>query len=156
MNDAATTLRSLLTAELDSLKAVETTLEQEHDALLDSNPASLEAATTAKNAAVEQHRRQQTERLNWMTRQGFPGDLPLSELLTRCGADESAGPVVEQLTRLAQQCQDSNRRNGGLIMRLQEHARGALDVLRREDSSDVYSLSGAREHRSDSRTLGKA
>lgn len=156
MSNGANTLAALLTAELSSLKAVESTLDQEHDALLDSNPASLEAATLAKNAAVEQHRQQQTERLNWMTQQGFPADLALSELLARCSADENVGALAEQLTSLAQQCQDSNRRNGGLIMRLQEHARGALDVLRREDSSDVYSLSGAREHRSDSRTLGKA
>jgi flagellar biosynthesis/type III secretory pathway chaperone len=72
------------------------------------------------------------------------------------GDDSTSLQLQEQLASLAANCQDSNRRNGVLIVRLQERTRGALDVLRRDDSTDLYSLSGAREHHSDGRTLGKA
>ncbi len=156
MNDTATTLETLLTAELETLEALSTALEQEHSALLGNQPADLEAATTAKNAAVEQHRLQQAQRLTWMAQLGLPADMALSELVAHCDAERNAGDLQHRLASLARACQDNNRRNGGLIVRLQEHARSALDVLRREDSADIYSLSGAREHHSDSRTLGKA
>lgn len=156
MNDTATTLEALLNAELNTLEALSTALEQEHTALLGNQPVDVESATAVKNAAVEQHRQQQAQRLTWMAQMGFPTDLALSELVARCGAETRAGDLQQRLASLARSCQDNNRRNGGLIVRLQEHARSALDVLRREDSTDIYSLSGAREHHSDSRTLGKA
>ncbi|MDP5071644.1 MAG: flagellar protein FlgN, partial [Congregibacter sp.] len=111
----------------------------------------------AKNSAVVAHRTQQAQRIAWMQSLDLPPDTSLRDLVSRCGTTEANTALQSQLAALANHCQDSNRRNGGLILRLQERTRGALDVLRHEDGGPkLYSLSGSREHQSDSRTLGKA
>jgi len=150
-------LTPLLTAELDTLRALEESLEAEHQALITSNVEDLELATTRKNAAVAAHRAQQEQRLGWMRGLGLSADSPLADLVDHFGGNEADKRLQDELASLAAHCQDNNRRNGGLILRLQERTRGALDVLRQEDAgADLYSLSGSREHQSDGRTLGKA
>jgi len=150
-------LTRLLSDELATLRALAAALDSEHNALLSSDVGALEAATTAKNTAIHAHQAQQSERLAWMQARQLSADLPPRELVRVTGDAPEALRLQAQLAELAASCQDSNRRNGVLIVRLQERTRGALEVLRKEDTgTDLYSLSGAREHRSDSRTLGKA
>lgn len=150
-------LQPLLDAELTTLQSLAAALDAEHDALLSADVRALETATAAKNSAIEAHRQQQSLRVSWMQRAQLPPDTPLRELVRSAGDDPGSLRLQEQLATLAADCQDSNRRNGVLIVRLQERTRGALDVLRRDDSAtDLYSLSGAREHHNDGRTLGKA
>ncbi|EED30855.1 FlgN protein [gamma proteobacterium NOR5-3] len=150
-------LTPLLSAELNSLQSLERALEAEYQALINNKVDDLERATVAKNAAVAAHRAQQEQRLGWMQGLGLSPDSPLGDLVSHCGDHQADIELQNQLIGLATQCQESNRRNGGLILRLQDRTRGALDVLRREDGGpDLYSLSGSREHQSDSRTLGKA
>jgi flagellar biosynthesis/type III secretory pathway chaperone len=157
MKDQAGQLQALLQAELGTLRTLKTSLEAEHKALLASDVALLESATAEKNVAVQAHRRQQEQRLSWMNALGISIDSTLADIVSQCGNLPAAAALQAELAALAADCHDSNRLNGGLIIRLQERARGALDVLRRDDSGpDLYSLSGAREHHSDSRTLGKA
>ncbi|WOJ93280.1 flagellar protein FlgN [Congregibacter variabilis] len=150
-------LTPLLKAELSTLTALEQALDAEHQALVNNQVEELERATTTKNAAVAAHRAQQERRIGWMHGLGLSPDSPLGDLVSHCGDNATDIDLQNQLISLATQCQESNRRNGGLILRLQDRTRGALDVLRREDGGpDLYSLSGSREHQSDSRTLGKA
>ena len=150
-------LEQLLRAELTTLQALAGALEGEHLALLATDVAALETATATKNAAIAAHREQQAQRLAWMQTAQLAPDTPLDDLVSAAGGGAAARQLQAELAALAADCQDSNRRNGLLILRLQEQTRGALDVLRRDESgTDLYSLSGAREHRSDSRSLGKA
>jgi flagella synthesis protein FlgN len=160
MNSPATTLAELLSAELRTLKCVSEALDGEHAALVDGPPDALESAVARKNEALQQHREQLDHRLAWTQAQGLPPDAPLSSLLSSLQASLQDAALAEQqraLADLATQCQEANRRNGLLIARRQQRTRGALDILRGVDSQgDVYSLSGAREHGADSRSLGKA
>ncbi|MFT4768999.1 MAG: flagellar biosynthesis/type III secretory pathway chaperone [Glaciecola sp.] len=159
MNTNSGQLTPLLTAELSTLQTLETALDAEYQALISNKVDDLERATVAKNAAVAAHRAQQDQRIGWMQGLGLGlrPDSPLGDLVSHCGGNKADIDLQNQLISLATLCQDNNRRNGGLILRLQGRTRGALDVLRREDGGpDLYSLSGSREHQSDSRTLGKA
>lgn len=156
MTVSAGQLSRLLEAELTTLQALEEALEKEHRALLANGVDGLEASTAIKNSAVEAHRKQQQQRLDWSRALGLGSDASLAVLSEHCGSAPGNDSFQRELVALAEACQVNNRRNGVLITRLQERARGALQVLRREDGGDLYSLSGSREHRSDSRTLGKA
>ena len=157
MSAAAAQLNRLLEAELATLRTLQQALESEHEALTDSSVERLERATALKNAAVEAHRQQQLQRLGWMQGLGIDGTTPLAELVQRCGGTRDSAALQGDLAALAERCQAHNRRNGGLIVRLQQRARNALHVLRRDDDpGDLYSLSGSRQQSSDSRTLGKA
>lgn len=150
-------LTPLLKAELSTLQALGQAIESEYKALINNKVEDLEGATVSKDAAVAAHRAQQEQRIGWMHGLGLSPDSSLGELVSHCGDNPTDIDLQNQLISLATECQESNRRNGGLILRLQDRTRGALDVLRREDGGpDLYSLSGSREHQSDSRTLGKA
>jgi flagellar biosynthesis/type III secretory pathway chaperone len=150
-------LQQLLHTELTTLQSLAAALAAEHAALLSADVVALETATAAKNTAIQAHRDQQSLRIDWMQKAQLAADTPLRELVRSAGDDSTSLQLQEQLASLAANCQDSNRRNGVLIVRLQERTRGALDVLRRDDSTaELYSLSGAREHHNDGRTLGKA
>ncbi|MFK7828977.1 MAG: flagella synthesis protein FlgN [Congregibacter sp.] len=150
-------LLQLLSQELGTLQVLDSTLSEEYAALVDSAVTRLEEVTGSKVSAVESHRNQQQQRLQWMNEKGLSADLSLGDLVSQVNDSQALRQLQAELSALAAQCQENNRRNGGLIVRLQERAQGALDVLRGESSkSDVYSLSGAKEHGSESRSLGKA
>jgi flagellar biosynthesis/type III secretory pathway chaperone len=151
-------LTRLLQAELETLRALCDALDGEYSALTSADVGALETATHGKTQAVESHRAQQQQRLTWMTEAGLDRSVPLGDLLNDLGArDTNLADLSAQLSALATRCQDSNRRNGTLITRLQSRTRGALDVLRgAEPAGDLYSLSGARDSGSDSKSLGKA
>lgn len=156
MTPFAQDLEQLLRAERQTLEALADVLDAEHQALTANDPQQLEDVTARKNAAIEAHQRQQTLRLSWMSDAGLPADTPLEDLVVQSGGRKDLGQLQSSLAELAQECQQRNRRNGGLIVRLQERTRGALDVLRSEETSKIYSLSGAKEGNNEGRTLGKA
>lgn len=157
MSAAENPLKPLLEAELNTLEALASCLESEQAALLGTEIEGLEEATRKKQEAVSAHQEQQSKRIQWMTARGIPATTGLKELLSLCQAGSDIDALRSKLSDLADQCQALNRRNGGLILRLHERTRGALDILRGgTDNSDVYSLSGAREHQNEGRTLGKA
>lgn len=151
-------LTRLLHAELETLRALCDALDGEHSALTRADVGALETATQGKTQAVESHRAQQQQRLTWMAAAGLDSSVPLADLLDDLGAKNTdLSDLQVQLAALATRCQGSNRRNGTLITRLQSRTRGALDVLRgAEPAGDLYSLSGARDGGSDSKSLGKA
>ena len=151
-------LLELFTAERETLSAVQRCLDDERRALLGADAAAIEAAAAAKRAALQQHAAQQQRRLSWMATRHLAPTTPLAELAALSASDSSAlDGAATALAGLARECDTANRRNGVLIQRLQERTRRALGVLRgSDDRSDIYSLSGAQQHGSDRRTLGKA
>ncbi|MEE4280175.1 MAG: flagellar protein FlgN [Halieaceae bacterium] len=155
LNDGqATALTDLLEAELATLKSLAGALDREHAALLKGTAEEIEAAVGDKNRAVAAHREQQEQRLRWMSEAALPSSTSLTELAA--GAGEPLETHLQQLVELATACQERNRQNGGLIVKQEQRTRQALGVLRREEGGDLYSLSGARDHSSESRIIGKA
>ncbi|MEM6300753.1 MAG: flagellar protein FlgN [Pseudomonadota bacterium] len=167
MSEHLQTLSAFLSAELDLLNLVQESIEREHEALLKNHIEMLERATESKARTVDRYQQQQLLRSEWMAALGFAADLPLLELM-RDLADSEKSPefrtdssvledVARSLNELALSCDSKNRRNGRLILRLQEKTRNTLNVLRGEDNGkDLYSDSGEKAPSTGSRSLGKA
>lgn len=150
-------LAPLLREELITLRALDDSLQREHGALLDTDPMALEQATQQKVVAIDAHREQQARRLQWQEAQGLPDSPADDAIADLVDPEPELNALQRELTQLSHTCQEHNRRNGGLILRLQDRTRGALDVLRGgDDQGELYSLHGAREHQADGRSLGKA
>lgn len=154
---AAAVLGELLAAELAGIHDLEAALAAEHDALVSSDPEALEAATRTKNAALVAQREQQMRRSAWLRSQGLDGTAPLDEVIEQVGGTRHLNELRQTMIEHARRCQDSNRHNGALILRLQDRTREALNILRQSDAQPtLYSTSGQRDSGDDSRSLGKA
>ncbi|MEO0435495.1 MAG: flagellar protein FlgN [Pseudomonadota bacterium] len=167
MSERLHSITALLTKELELLQLVGDSIEREHEALLKNNLETLQQATKSKAQAVSDFREQQQLRLQWMRAHGLKTDSSLLDLV-RAVADLEPRPepltdirdledLAKSLNELALSCDSNNRRNGGLIVRLQEKTRNTLSVLRGEGASeDLYSDSGEKAPSTGSRSLGKA
>jgi flagellar biosynthesis/type III secretory pathway chaperone len=154
---AAAHLAELLEVELVRIHDLEAALLAEHEALVSSDPDALEAATGQKNAAIAAQQEQQTRRAAWLRAQGMEATASLDEAIEKVRGTAQLHGLRDALVHHARRCQDSNRRNGALILRLQDRTREALNILRQSDAQPaLYSTSGQRESSDDSRSLGKA
>ena len=157
MNHRCETLRERLEAELASMRALRDILETEYKALLDGDAEHLEAVTRRKNTALSEHQGCQQRRLAWAADLALPANASVSEMVDTVAGGGELRELANELSGLANRCQEANRRNGALILRLQDRTHNALQVLRGDTpGADVYSLSGAREHHVDGKSLGKA
>lgn len=153
----AARLGELLAAELAGIHDLEAALAAEHDALISGDPDALEAATRTKNAALAAQREQQTHRSAWLRSQGMDGTAPLDEVIEQVGGSLHLNELRKTMIQHARRCQDRNRHNGALILRLQDRTREALNILRQSDAQPtLYSTSGQRDSSDDTRSLGKA
>jgi flagellar biosynthesis/type III secretory pathway chaperone len=156
-DSAAARLGELLAAELARIHDLEAALLAEHEALVGSDPDALEAATRTKNAAIAAQQEQQALRSAWLRSRGMDATASLDEAIHKIGGAARLNELHEAMVRHAERCQDRNRRNGALILRLQDRTREALNILRQGDAQPaLYSTSGQRENSDDSRSLGKA
>ena len=157
MNNRSETLREWLESELSSMRALEKSLDAEYQALLGRDVEHLEAVTRRKNSALAEHRGGRQQGLARAAGPGLPSDASVPEMLDTLAKSGEFSELARELVKLARRCQDTNRRNGMLILRLQDQTRSALHILRGDDpGTDLYSLSGAREHHVDGQSLGKA
>ena len=157
MNHCSTTLREWLESELSSMRALEKSLDAEYQALSGGDAEHLEAATRRKNSALTEHQGGQQQGLALAAGPGLAAEASVSEMLDTLAKGGEFSELARELIDLARRCQDSNRRNGMLILRLQDQTRSALHILRGDaPGTELYSLSGAREHHVDGQSLGKA
>jgi len=115
-------------------------LARENRALVDSNAAELEAASSAKAALVEQLESLESQR---------------TKLRETIGADTPGSAEWARLREVIAQCKEQNQRNGALLKARAENVRIALRTLRGTEP-DLYSPTGQTRSRSDARPLGSA
>ena len=143
MTDSASTIVAALEQELLTLTALHESLQGESAALVEGDPAIIDAAIATKNAALQAHQAEMNRRPT--------GDVPEA-----VKADLEA--LQDRLAGLAAECQDLNRRNGTLISKLSDRTKAALNVLQgTEEMAVLYSASGVEATAGKgSRVLGKA
>lgn len=157
MNHRCETLKKWLEAERATMQALWESLDAEYKALGSDDVERLEAVTRRKNSALAEHQGGRQQRLAWAEGLDLPRDASVSEIVDRLAGGGELRELASELLSLVKRCQDANRRNGVLISRLQDRTRSALQILRGDTpGSDLYSLSGAREHHVDGKSLGKA
>jgi len=150
-------LGELLSAELERIRDLEAALQAEHEALVNNDADALEAATRDKNAAIAAQQEQQARRSAWLLSRGMDAAASLDDTIRAVSGSEQLEALREAMVQHARRCQDNNRRNGALILRLQDRTRDALNILRQSDAQPaLYSTSGHRESGDESRSLGKA
>lgn len=157
MNQRSATLREWLESELSSMRALEKSLDAEYQALSGRDVEHLEAVTRRKNSALAEHQGERQQGLARAAGLGLASDTSVPEMLDTLAEGGEFSELARELLNLAKRCQDSNRRNGMLILRLQDQTRSALHILRGDaPGTELYSLSGAREHHVNGQSLGKA
>ena len=156
-------LTLLLNNELTCLQNLLDTLNQEFEALTNSDIEALEQITLQKNTALAKQAEATISRQNFAatlmntnvtdenTEQG------LQQLIANYENQVDLSKTINKLQLLAEQCQTTNRSNGRLILQKQKHTRNALDILRQADSNpSTYSGQGDTVTRTEGRILGKA
>lgn len=151
-------LATLLAREVDCLRRLLNTLEQEHAALTTADIDKLENITPAKNAAMAEQAELAAQRARFLT--DVHHDPSNEGLQAFIAANDNPPELTASLNALgeyAQQCQQHNRENGRLILQKQQQTQSALNILRQNGSSGpTYSGQGLADSTEDSRTLGKA
>lgn len=84
--------------------------------------------------------------------------LRLSEYLsdTSNQKDEPLKRLLEEVRLLAEDCMKKNQRNGQLVAAARSTVLSALDVVRQEPASQLYSPRGICEHEQEKKSLGTA
>ncbi|MFT6285471.1 MAG: flagellar biosynthesis/type III secretory pathway chaperone [Alcanivorax sp.] len=151
-------LLSILNQEKGGLRQLLAALKQEHNALLAADIDAIEAATGVKNQALEEHSKTtNTRRLHVAKNTSDPSDESLRQWVESTGDSSELTLAFSGLVQLAQDCHESNRNNGRLIVARQTQARGALNIIRQTDSlPPTYSGQGKAAPSTGSRFLGKA
>jgi len=151
-------LTSLLNSEVACLQLLLDTLNREFDALTNSDIDTLEQVTQNKNNALAKQAEATLARQHFVDVTPHENtDKGLQQLIVGYKNQNSLSATIGQLRSLAEQCQNTNRTNGRLILQKQQHTRNALDILRQADSSpSTYSVQGGTITGSESRSLGKA
>jgi flagellar biosynthesis protein FlgN len=139
MNDDQPLL-AILGDQIRCAEAMLATLVRENRALVDSDTAELEAATSAKAALVERLDSLESQR---------------TKLKETIAADAPGSAEWSQLRGLIAQCKEHNHRNGALLKARTEHVRIALRTLRGTEP-ELYSPSGQTQSRTGARPLGSA
>jgi len=115
-------------------------LARENRALVDSNAAELEAASSAKAGLVERLESLESQR---------------TKLRETIAADAPGSTEWGQLRDVIARCKEQNQRNGALLKARAENVRIALRTLRGTEP-DLYSPTGQTRSRTDARPLGSA
>lgn len=150
---------TLLNDELACLQNLLTTLNQEYEALTDTDIEALESATQKKNSALAKQAETTLARQNFVaTVMGKNAEeVELHKFIVRYSNQAQLSTTLDQLHVVAEQCQTANRTNGRLILQKQQHTRNALDIIRQADSKpSTYSGQGDTVAPAEGRILGKA
>ena len=125
-----TPLQTLLTQEVEALRAVLATLDTERAALEARAPDALLAASNGKAEAVARAARLEQERREHV--EAHPG----TQTATVNG-------LLNELKRLAAECRQQNEANGLLIRGQRRRVEGSLNVLRGGHAApDTYGRDG--------------
>ena len=151
-------LPALLDTEVECLRRLLATLEQEYEALTSGDVEKLEKVTLAKNATMAEQVALAQQRGRIVAAAGFDNsNAGLETMVTQSVNPEPLNASLQALGELAQQCQHYNRENGRIIVQKQQQTQSALNILRQSDTTaPTYSIQGTTAASEDSRSLGKA
>ena len=152
-------LASLMSREITCLQTLSAILQREYDALLTTDTSELEQIVTEKNQALAAQAESSQARIQFTLQQTGNGtENELQQLIEASGAvKHGLEASFAEITSLARQCQEANRRNGRLISQKQQQAQSALNILRQTDNTPAtYSGQGDTTNQQRGRSLGKA
>lgn len=124
------TLSRLLSAELEITGGLLQTLEQERHSLMQDDAAGIEGLTILKRQQLVCLAQRLGDRDRLLSGLGLPAGTQGTEQLVRTAVPDSPlAQLWQQLQNDARLLQDSNERNGSILVMAQQHTRQALDIL---------------------------
>ena len=132
---------TLLKSDLETLGALEATLDNEREALEKRDLGALQNITVVKNRYLEKTRDNARQKVTWLSSTGLTTPRFLELLKTR--AAPTFGLYAEAETRIAA-LRRKNAINGRLILRARQVNERLMDILRGKGvlPPDLYTASG--------------
>lgn len=151
-------LSQLLQNELVHTRQLLAILVEEYEALRKPSAEQITDISKKKLACLQEFERHTSARGRFLAEQGRPPTKAATEDLVRsCPQDSPIHDQWLELQSLAEQAQEQNEINGGIITLSQKHTRMALDILSGKDlTSDTYGPGGASRSDAAPHTLAKA
>lgn len=145
-----------LTSHLDCARLLETTLQEEHDALLANDVGALEQITQGKSAASERLDRLEQNLQNLRRESGASS---IDALLARADPGGTSAGLWTALIDMARRCSGANRDNAILLEARSHQIRNALQLIRGSvgvAGPEVYGRGGSTGAEFGQRSLGSA
>lgn len=151
-------LANLLQQEQLSASRLLTALEQQHQSLVESEPAQIEANAKTSYNCIQELEELEKKRNALAARLNYSGDNSgMEELIRWCDYDGTLGIQWRKLLDLARRCRDCNQVNGTVVDINRRRVRQALGILRGQQSdAELYGRSGQSAPDALSRPLAKA
>ena len=138
-------LGSLLTEEIDALRALEDLLKREHEVLGARNVAAIERTAVVRQQMMGDLARTEEQRRSLCTMHGYTPDwLGLESLMQWCDSEGTLLSRLRECALRATMCRDLNERNGTLVSARLKHVEGLLAALTGGTSQPVtYESNGS-------------
>lgn len=153
MSDA---LLSLINGDIDAARQLLQLIDDEYQALQARDLPQLQQLLERKVPLLQQLERNGRERSAMLQQAGVSVDRQgLQQIAERSGS----GEVIErgdELSALLDQCQEANQRNGRIIRAGQASTGRLLDILRGQDTPNLYDRRGGAAQSSRQRPLSQA
>lgn len=153
MSDA---LLSLINGDIDAARQLLQLIDTEFQALQVRDLAQLQQLLERKVPLLQQLERNGRERANLLQQAGVSVDREgLSQLAERNGSADLLAHG-DELAALLDQCQEANQRNGRIIRAGQASTGRLLDILRGQDTPNLYDRHGSSTQSNRQRPLSQA
>ncbi|MFV3305819.1 flagella synthesis protein FlgN [Pseudomonas sp. NY15181] len=153
MSDA---LLSLINGDIDAARQLLQLIDDEYQALQARDLAQLQQLLEHKVPLMQQLERNGRERAAALQQAGVSVDRQgLEQFAQRSGNGELL-VRGDELGALLDQCQDANQRNGRIIRAGQASTGRLLDILRGQDTPNLYDRRGSSTQSSRQRPLSQA
>ena len=146
----------VLSKEAEALASVLKALEEEHDALISSDPQRVEDAVKRKNEALDGYMSAKTQRESMGISNSIRDAIANHPHLS-AGQRASGIELASAMRAAGEHCKTLNQRNGILISALREHTTRALNLVRGNESGvTLNGQQGNADSEMGSRILGTA
>ncbi|AGI23623.1 flagella synthesis protein FlgN [Pseudomonas sp. MT3] len=153
MSDA---LLSLIDGDIDAARQLLQLIDDEYQALQARDLAQLQQLLERKVPLMQQLERNGRERATALQQAGVSVDRQgLTQLAERSGNAELLARG-DELGALLERCQDASQRNGRIIRAGQASTGRLLDILRGQDTPNLYDRRGSSTQGSRQRPLSQA
>lgn len=153
MSDA---LLSLINGDIDAARQLLQLIDDEYQALQARDLPQLQQLLERKVPLLQQLERNGRERSAMLQQAGVSVDRQGLQLIAE---RSGSGEVIErgdELSALLDQCQEANQRNGRIIRAGQASTGRLLDILRGQDTPNLYDRRGGAAQSSRQRPLSQA
>ncbi|MCP8464831.1 flagellar export chaperone FlgN [Pseudomonas sp. ZM23] len=149
-------LLSLINGDIDAAHQLLQLIDDEYQALQARDLAQLQRLLERKVPLLQQLERNGRERTALLQQAGVSVDRQgLAQLAERNG-DADVLARGDELSALLDQCQEANQRNGRIIRAGQASTGRLLDILRGQDTPNLYDRRGGSTQSSRQRPLSQA